>query len=87
MRLEGLNGTARRSLIITDKGKEFYTSTDTIDQTRKWDVMQVRLQDRSLGEIGMWVAQLCLDFGCQPETAFQVASVFVDRLRLEGGRN
>jgi len=45
------------------------------------------LRDRSLGEIGIWIAQLCVDFGCQPETTFSIASVFVTGLRQEKENN
>lgn len=39
------------------------------------------LPKRDLGEIGLWVARLVLDFGGEPETAFQVAAVFVAGVR------
>jgi hypothetical protein len=37
-----------------------------------------------LERVGLWVYQVCIDFGAQPETAHQVAAVFVAGLRKEG---
>lgn len=42
-----------------------------------------RTRDRALIDIGQWVIDTCLVFGCRPELAWQVASIFVSGLRKD----
>lgn len=40
-------------------------------------------RDRALIDIGQWVIDTCLLFGCLPELAWQIAALFVEGLRRE----
>lgn len=40
-------------------------------------------RDQALADLGQWVIDTCLLFGCQPETAWQVAATFTRGLRKE----
>lgn len=40
-------------------------------------------RDQALVDLGQWVVDTCLLFGCQPETAWQVGAIFTRGLRRE----
>lgn len=40
-------------------------------------------RDRGLVDIGQWVIDTCMVFGCRPELAYRVASLFVGGLRKD----
>lgn len=40
-------------------------------------------REQALADLGQWVVDTCLLFGCRPETAWQVATTFTRGLRRE----
>jgi hypothetical protein len=42
-------------------------------------------RDQALIDLGQWAIDTCLLFGCCPETAWEVAAIFIRGLRKELG--
>lgn len=42
-----------------------------------------KTRDEAFSELGQWVIDTCLIFGCRPELAWRVASTFIEGLRKE----
>jgi hypothetical protein len=40
-------------------------------------------RDQALVNLGQWVIDTCLVFGCRPELAWEVAAIFIRGLRME----
>lgn len=62
-------------IMINEELEDAVTSFETLHDPDR--------RDQALADLGQWVIDTCLIFGCRPELAWQVAATFTKGLRKE----